>query len=134
MNMPKEFVEALAHAAQQEQEIPSLSRMQREAAIMDMRQILNDYKDGCRFNVGDLITPAQGAFIKWAGEPHLVIEVLETPVRMFDLVEEMGDVADPNFGARYDMRVLSPVVRPNDGLMGIRAYMAESWLYKPYEG
>lgn len=98
-----------------------------EAQIAELRSVFAHYAN-CPFKVGDLITPRANGTSKWAGEPHLVLEV-RVPCEPHFSIADPDDGGSPNFGRRFDVRV---------GVLGgdsetICAYWQESWNFVPYE-
>lgn len=93
-----------------------------------LREIAARYSAPCPFKVGDLVTPRKGYVSKEEGEPGIVIEVAEQPIRNFACVEGQTDIASMAYGAKIDVRVAY-------GRHGvIMAHWQESWTIEPYTG
>lgn len=95
---------------------------------LTLTEVAARYAAPCPFKPGDIITPRRGFHVRRHGEPHIVLEVFESPVRITSIVEEITDVGHPVFGSRLDFRVCCEVGGK------ITAYTAESWMYEPYTG
>lgn len=95
-----------------------------EAVVDELRQLLRQYRDsreGCPFQIGDLITPRRGRNLKQQGRPHIVLEVLDPPIRPV--------VRGPiDHGARFDLRVACWI---NGDYV---ALLVESWQYERWQG
>lgn len=50
-----------------------------EAQIVELHDFYERYIQDCPFKPGDLVTPMQNSGIKGAGDPHIVLEVVERP-------------------------------------------------------
>jgi hypothetical protein len=98
-----------------------------EAAIARLREVAAAYAAGCRFKVGDIVTPRASANIKGAGGPMIVVEVRTDIPRNF-VAPDPHDVGSQAFGGRLDIRTIS--------LRGdcIIAHWNESWQFEPYTG
>lgn len=94
-----------------------------EAQIMELRAMLERYAAPNRFNVGDIVTPRKGANIVGAGEPHIVLEVLEQPHRSWD-----WESGSSQFGRLLTMRV---GCLANDDESYV-AYAVEHHAFEPY--
>ena len=83
------------------------------------------------FEVGDLVmlNPALRGGVKWPldGEPAIVMEVLEVPVRGSD-VAELGELGSSSAARRFDMSIAT---RDEEGAFGI--YLVDSRLFDYYE-
>lgn len=99
-----------------------------DVLCITLSEIAQRYAAPCPFKPGDLVTPRKGYNKKGAGQPHIVLEVFEEPVRTFDTTEDMADTGSPFFGAKLDMRIACEV----SGV--IMAYCTESWNMEPYTG
>jgi len=104
------------------------SRPLPEAQIDELRRIEADYRAGCRFKVGHLVTPRKGRAIRDAGNPAIVLEVFDPPIRILAPVRDLFECGNNVFGARYDMRVAS--FTSGDYV----AFIAESWHYETWTG
>jgi hypothetical protein len=62
----------------------SMTETQKEALVMTMKEVYARYHTLCPFKPGDLITPRAGFNYRGAGEPQIVLEVLETPLIEWD--------------------------------------------------
>ena len=49
------------------------------------------------FKVGDLVTPMRGTNIKDAGEPHIVLEIAEQPIRNFEATGDASATASSSY-------------------------------------
>ena len=92
-----------------------------EAAVMRLKEAYPRYTSKNPFEAGDLVTPVKGSNVKGAGNPHLVVEVFDPIVKMFE--------AGSNGNAPLDMRVIC--ITPNDN---ISAYYVEHADFEPYTG
>jgi hypothetical protein len=99
-----------------------------EAAIADLRELCSRYTAGCPFRVGDLVTPRGGYNLRGPGDPHIVVEVADVPVRNLDNSADSSGWASCAFGARLDIRV----AHIQNGKMTM--HWSESWMYEPYTG
>lgn len=95
-----------------------------EVQIATMREYCALYQKPCRFKVGDLVTPIRGSTVKGAGDPHLVIEVFDEPIRAVHS-EKVGTT---KFGARLDIRIICLT----QGCYV--SFCVESFEFEPYEG
>jgi hypothetical protein len=91
-----------------------------DAVIHELRSILKDYQAGCSFAIGDLVTPRKGRAVRGDGEPHIVLEVFDPPIR------RTPDATDQLAYGRCDMRVLT---LSGDAYV---AHLAEGWQYERY--
>lgn len=100
-----------------------------EADVATLREIAERYARPCPFNPGDIITPLPGQYNN-AGEPHVVLEVAEFPIRNFD---EGGHTSafSNSFGARLDIRVALIDYRHGEGR--VECYWQESWRHEPWK-
>lgn len=98
-----------------------------EAQIAILREMHALYVAPCRFKPGDIITPRPGSY-KDAGEPHIVLEVREEPIRNFDISANHSEAFSNAYGVKLDIRVAL--------LQGdrVEAYWQESWRHDPYTG
>jgi hypothetical protein len=101
-----------------------------EAQIMELQQAFARYERGCEFRPGDLVVPTSNAGQRYKGEPHIVLEVAETPHQSFEFGGEVGDVSSSSYGSRLDMRVA--IVAENNGEHPLMAFWVESWQFLPY--
>lgn len=99
-----------------------------EAVVHELRGLCQRYAAGCPFKPGDLVTPRPGYNKRGAGDPHIVLEVADSPHRNFVPCEDQSDTSSAHFGARLDVRV--------GASMGgdYVAFWAESWVLEPYAG
>ena len=81
----------------------------------------------CPFHKGDFVTRRANTGGHGEGWPALVLEVSATPHQNFYLDSRTTPESDPDYGARYDMRILH---RNADGR--VHAHWVESWLFEPY--
>jgi hypothetical protein len=128
-NDPREAIgellgEAIMNGARRQDK--PMSPLQREAAAMTLKEVAQRYHTN-PFKVGDLVTPREAHNVRHAGEPHVVVEVFDPPVRVTQIAES-AEMASPHFYARCDVRI---VCMMNDDIM---AFMMESWKLKPYTG
>lgn len=100
-----------------------------EAVVSELRDIYTRYSAGCPFKPGDLVTPRKGYNTKGAGEPHIVLEVIDSPACNLTPPAEPFHAGSHAFGRRYDMRVISL----SDGEAYV-AHWTEAWVYEPYTG
>lgn len=76
-----------------------VSRPLAEAQIMELRELLKAESAPNPFKVGDLVTPKKSSPYVLEGQPHIVIEVLDPPIR------PTHDTSGPDGGAPHDLRV-----------------------------
>lgn len=74
-----------------------------EAQAMELKAMYERYAAPCPFKPGDLVTPRPNSNYTDNGVPHIVLEVAETPIRVFD-IEEPHDISSHSFGPRLDVR------------------------------
>lgn len=106
---------------------PPMSDEMKEARVMDLEMLCAVYSAPCQFTVGDLVTPRSIAPYTRSGEPHIVIEVPQVPVRNFN-VTNPNEIRSNCYGQRCDMRILGP--DPDC----ISPYWVESWAFEFYRG
>jgi hypothetical protein len=75
-----------------------------EAEIAELEEVAAAHLAANPFKVGDLVTPRPNSSINSNGAPHIVLEVLETPIRTFTKGD--GDHASSGYGQLLDVRVL----------------------------
>lgn len=102
---------------------PSRPRPLPSAQIMSLREAFAQYGAN-PFKPGDITTPRRNAPNRFAGQPHLVIEVREAPAPDFT----NGEVGSNSHGQRNNLRV---AVMTDDGK--VATYWDESWCHVPYE-
>ena len=117
--------EMLAQQAEESSGFGEMTDTQKEAAVMDLREIQQIYSAGCRFKTGDLVTPMASAFMHGVGNPHIVLEVRDEPFRNFE-ASDPHETGSASFGRRLDMRVAC-LARGS-----ISAFWTESWNFIPY--
>lgn len=93
-----------------------------EARLMELEAAGARYDSPCPFKVGDVVTPRVNSALRHSGKPHRVVEVYAEPHRSWN-----GEASLPQFGARYDMRVMAM----ND-FHQIIVWSAESWVYEKW--
>lgn len=76
-----------------------------EAQILTLRELAAAYAAGNIYKVGDLITPRRGVNLRHAGAPHMIVEILEPPIRKGESQKHSHGAVD--FWARLDIRVVS---------------------------
>lgn len=98
--------------------------------VSQLREALDRYIAPCPFKVGDLVTPRKNSSYRQGGDPHLVIEVFEQPVRNFST-----ETAQPGFGGKFDMRVICMIEHRVAGRLNhyVCPYTVESWQFEPWE-
>lgn len=101
------------------------SRPAADVQLMEIRAAFDrtQKKAADRFKVGDLVTPTSNSMAEGSGDPHIVIEIIEPPIR--NLIP--ADSGSPRHGALLDMRVLS--LFPNGTVC---AHLVESWYFEAY--
>lgn len=97
-----------------------------EVQIATLRETFARYSAPCPFKPGDLVTPRKGCGYKDAGVPHIVLEVAENPIRVFDINTAVRSCST-DFGERLDIRVVSHC-KSGD----LVAFWQESWRLEPY--
>ena len=90
-----------------------------EAIVDELQAVYRRYNNGCSFRPGDFVTPSTGAPLAGAGQPHIVLEVFDQPLR-----RESAKAGTHTEFARIDMRVACWM----DGYYV--AFAAESWQYE----
>lgn len=103
---------------EEEEERPPLA----EAQLDELRAILATYREGCRFEAGDMVTPRRGRALRGAGEPCLVLEVFDPPVRR----QGTGQAGYFTELARLDMRIVRWITGD------YCVFAAESWQYEEW--
>ena len=101
-----------------------------EAAIARLRESAARYAEqmrGCRFAVGDIVTPVSDCELKGAGAPHLVIETRSGAAPEFGTGSNIH-----RDGARLDMRVLV-IHKGNIVSLWTESFKFERWAAKPLE-
>lgn len=98
-----------------------------EGQIEELQRYAEEYRAGCAFKPGDIVTPKKSGGINGAGLPHVVLEVLEEPVRLWTC-EEPSQSGSGLFGRRLDMRVVCYV--DNDH---VASFWSESYQYEFYQ-
>lgn len=101
-----------------------------DAQIMELLQTFDRYRNGCPFKPGDIVAPLTSSGQRYAGEPHIVLEVPETPHQTFAIGDDTSDVSNSSYGCRLDMRVA--VVANSNGENPILPFWVESWQFLPY--
>ena len=99
-----------------------------EAQIMELQAAFTTYSAPCPFKPGDIVVPRPNAPYTDKGVPHIVLEVADYPIRLFD-VKDVTDCSSSAFGQRLDCRV---AVISDDGC--IHAFWQESWKLERYTG
>lgn len=101
-------------------------RLDPEAQLMRLREaaprfIPVDGRQPLPFSVGDIVTPRTDSNVKGDGNPHIVVEANPEAAPSWH-----ADVGSPEFGARFNMRVLC--------IMGgdIAAFWVEAANFEPY--
>lgn len=118
--------ELLKAGAEKAAEKPSLPIP--EVQIATLREAFARYEAGCPFKPGDLVTPRKGFGYTDDGVPHIVLEVVAEPIRVYD-ISSLVRTCSTDFGERLDIRVIS---HRNDG--DVAAFWQESWRLEPYDG
>lgn len=98
-----------------------------EAVIAELRSDYARYGKN-PFKPGDLVTPIKGRNNRGAGEPHIVLEVLDTPVYTFAQADNPTATCSSSYGRRIDMRALCHVQG------SYVPFWFESWEFEPYTG
>lgn len=123
------LLNALAMAAMEsdrsEKKAPKTSP---EVLSTNLRELADRYAAPCPFKVGDLVTPRADSDYVGEGEPQIVLEVLETPIRNFVTYGSKDSVHSQAYGVRLDVRVGCEA----DGCLV--AFWKESWKLEPYTG
>ena len=91
-----------------------------DAAIMTMREIAASYRKN-PYAPLEVITPRRGTAYRSAGNPHVVVEVLDPP-----LIAIGDDPSSTKWGALYDLRVVTLY----DGILSM--FTVESWAFIPW--
>jgi hypothetical protein len=99
-----------------------------EAQIATLQEAFTAYSAPCPFKPGDIVTPRATATYRDRGKPHVVLEVLNTPICNFEPSSVEGGVFSGGFGNRLDIRVA--VLK--DGI--VATFWNESWQHELYTG
>ncbi|RWX72560.1 hypothetical protein [Mesorhizobium sp. M2A.F.Ca.ET.039.01.1.1] len=110
---------------------PAAPRPIPEAQIATLREAFERYTNPCPFKPGDIVTPRKGFGYADAGEPHIVLEVAEKPIRNFEAPADVSNIYSSAFGSRVDFRVAS--LTDGRGETAIVAYWQESWRHELYK-
>ena len=102
-----------------------------EAAVERLWGVFANYTAPNPYKPGDLVTPLADAPCKGAGEPHIVIEVLETPLRWWCGMEP-SDTGSAFFGQNLDVRVAN--IRCGGGQEAAGLAWLEHGALEPYTG
>jgi len=123
-----ELSEFLRAAAQQSRADQEARKSPPDVLCTTLRELTDRYTAPCPFKVGDLVTPRADSDYVGEGEPQVVLEVLETPIRNFVTHDSKDSVHSQAFGLRLDVRVGCEA----DGCLV--AFWKESWKLEPYTG
>lgn len=118
----------LMRATQGEAEEKEAGRPLPEAQVATLIEEFERYAAACPFKPGDIITPRATSSYRDRGVPHIVLEVAETPIRVFDAGDDLGDIHSTAFGQRLDIRV---------GVLSegyLVTFWQESWRHERYTG
>lgn len=96
-----------------------------EAQVATLTEAYARYAAACPFKAGDLVTPRCGYGTHCVGKPHVVLEVISTPIRNFECPDPR-DRGCSGYGSRMDIRVAC-FTRGT-----VAAFWGESWVYEPY--
>ena len=100
----------------------SSSSILTEVKITTLKETYERYAEACTFKPGEFVTPRKGANMKGAGDPHIVLEVLATPVVPLD------DAGGTNFGQRHDILIAGYGYGDNS----IVSWLVQSWKLERY--
>lgn len=93
-----------------------------DAALVTLAEFNNNYTNRVgRFAVGDVITPRKGTAYRSAGNPHMVCEVIDPPLRFTG-----ADPSSHKYGMDYDLRVMTMY----DDI--VTCFTVESWAFDPW--
>lgn len=128
-----ELMSALGQQSRETEHEPP--RPLHEAQIMELREAWARFQVPARerFVLGQLVTPTRGSPIDSAGEPHLVVEMPETPLRPVPALEDATGVFAPSFYPRLDLRVMR-WTGTRSGVFCATPFWVESWCFVAYEG
>lgn len=92
-----------------------------EAAVATLTEVLANYQGGCKYGIGQFVTPRKGSNYRASGMPHIVAEVFSPPMQVFK-----GSPSSARYGRKIDMRVFT--------IYGdeITAFAVESWAFVPW--
>lgn len=121
-----ELSEILSAASRQRDTRPEPRKSPPDVLCLTLQETAERYVAGCPFKPGDLVTPRAASPYTGSGNPHIVLEVAETPFR--NTVGPKGDIVSHLFGSRLDVRVACE----ESGV--IVAFWQESWQLEPYTG
>lgn len=107
---------------------PEAPRPLPEAIIANLREVQARYAEPCPFKPGDIVTPRAGSSLRNAGEPHIILEVLETPHITLARDYDPTISGSSSFGQRLDVRFAA--------LYGenYAPFWGESWMFETYTG
>ena len=114
------ILEMLAQRASDDNAKPRMSKIGQVARLREFAAL---YSAPNPFKVGDLVTPRANSPIKDAGDPHLVVEVLDTPRWVYE-----GTPYSSTFGLRMTIRIAQV------GDHGAACYWGEHHNYELYTG
>jgi hypothetical protein len=93
-----------------------------------LKQEFENYAAGCPFKPGDLITPRKHHNLKGAGQPHVVLAVVERKPLQDILSDQIAQNPNMTMARAPDMRVL------NIAGGQVVSFWEESFNYEPYTG
>jgi hypothetical protein len=128
MNNP--LMDMLLEAAGEEHrgggEPETLTGTKLEATLLDLHGIKDAMQTPCPYKVGDVVTPKTGANTRGVGLPHVVVEVLDPPMRR-QLSEE--STGSPDEAELIDVRVATVSARDLETRI---VYAMGSWKLEPW--
>lgn len=125
----RSIMSAAMRGRKDEDEDEEVSKISPEVKIMELQQYFEHYVDRKRFKPGDVITPKKSSPLKGAGQPCVVVEVLDEPV-FNDRVNDPLDASSHMFGAKFDIRVATYHEASNSSIV---FFMAESPYYEEWK-
>lgn len=96
------------------------------AQVEELMAYAEEYRAGCAFKHGDIVTPKKNSGVKGTGLPHVVLEVLEEPVRLWGH-DEPSQTGSALFGRRVDIRVVCYVDNDHVAAFWSESYQYEYW-------
>lgn len=116
------FEAIMAGGGHEENQAEPKIKMDLDAALETLTEFKDNYANRVgRFKVGDVITPRKGTAYRSSGNPHMICEVMDPPLRF------MGpDPSSHKFGMDYDLRVLTIY----DDI--VTCFTVESWAFVPW--
>ena len=117
------LTELLSDAARDRSDKPDILP---EAAVAELQLTYQAFSRPNPYRPADLVTPRSNAGVRGAGKPHIVLEILDEPRRLW-IADGVREVLSSGFGTLVDMRV----AEISD--TGVSAFWVESWRFDTYQ-